>query len=54
MENILAKIPGPLKSMGVFTLVLCHTLVIPPPLLFSLMPVLRYSSIHVAILEFVT
>lgn len=53
MENILAEIPGPLKSMGAFTLVLCHTLVISPPSFFSLMPVLWYSSIHVTILEFV-
>lgn len=53
MENILAEIPGLLKSMGAFTLVLCHTLVISPTLFFSIMPVLCYSSIHVAILEFV-
>lgn len=53
MENILAEIPGLLKSMGAFTLVLCYILVISPPSFFSLMPVLCYSSIHVAILEFV-
>lgn len=53
VENILAEIPGSLKSMGAFTLVLCHTLVISPPSFFSLMLILWYSSIHVAMLEFV-
>lgn len=53
MENILAEIPAPLKSTGVFTLVLCHTFVISPPSFFSLMLILWYSSIHAAVSEFI-
>lgn len=53
MENILAEIPGPLKSMGVFTLVLCHIFVISSPSLFSITLILCHSPIHTAISEFV-
>jgi len=53
MENMLAEIPGPLKSMGVFTLVLCHIFIVSPPSFFSLLCILWHSSIYAATWEFI-
>lgn len=53
MENILAEIPGPLKSMGVFTLVLCHTIVVPSPSPFSLTLISCHSPVRTTVSEFI-